>query len=83
MSKTNGSDGGRKPKLKPTTPVEALEILESAIMYCQHAGLAVHAMNHEGALWLALPNVHVETSAGTTRFLPGADVPATEEGNNA
>lgn len=70
MSETKqGAPSARKPKSerrKPSQPQtrrvtpsitapEALQLLESAVSYCQQAGLGVNAANEQGALALFIP----------------------------
>lgn len=58
-------------------PAEALEILTSALQYCQQAGLSVQARNHDGRLVLAIGGARLADDG--RRLLPAADVPAGQE----
>jgi len=52
---------------KPVTLIEALAMLESAVSYCQAAGLTITAANSDSdALCLYIPNAHyIITDNGT------------------
>ncbi len=59
---------------------EALEMLASAINYCQQSGLLVRAGNVDGKLALTIEGAHIDRSGLLARFVAGtmpADVPAT------
>jgi len=63
MKKTKRSVG------EPLTAHEALQILQSAIGYCQQAGLAVQAANSGTDLILTIPGAQyttADTKAGVT-----------------
>lgn len=49
------------------TAPEALQLLESAVSYCQQAGLQVNASNEEGALALFIPRAQYIVSDNGTR----------------
>ena len=49
----NSQVSGKRPTKKtkqPTTPAEAAQLLQSAIAYCNEAGLRVSGFNHENTL---------------------------------
>ena len=56
MKKTKRSVG------EPLTAQEALQILQSAIGYCQQAGLAVQAANSGTGLTLTIPGAYYTTA---------------------
>lgn len=60
----------RPPRKTPTlTPQEALQLLESAVSYCQQAGLQVYATNAIGGLRFYLPHAElIETADGGAAF---------------
>lgn len=61
---------------------EALELLASAINYCQQAGLLVQAGNIDGKLALTVEGAHVDRSGPVVRFVAGisaGNVPAIQE----
>ena len=47
----------KRGTVQPVTPEQALQMLQSAIGYCQVAGLAVQAENSDSGLVLTLPRV--------------------------
>ncbi len=57
----------RKRTQAPVTAQDALMMLESAVSYCQSAGLCVQAANSkDGMLGLFIPNAHyIVTDNGT------------------
>lgn len=69
MSKTKKSTtrGERKKERAPLTKQEALEMLESAIYYCQRAGLSIGGKNESGALVLTIPHAAYILTHGGTR----------------
>lgn len=79
MSKTSRSGNGgkrsgqRRATTAPATPAEALQLLQSAVSYCQQARMAVRAVNRPAGLALLVPEAHskVHDLDGTV-FLPGA-----------
>lgn len=60
-----------KRKMPPITPQEAIEILTSAVSYCQQAGLTVKAGNADGNLALVIEGAHVDNTGLLTRFMVG------------
>ena len=73
---------------KPITPEEAIQLLSSALSYCQQAGLTIRAGNDGNTLHLVLPGVNYDITqtpsgprarftvlahAGTVLALPGSD----------
>jgi|GEM_PF-4658831 len=57
-SKTTKARAPRRMNQSITAP-EALQLLESAVSYCQQAGLPVRAANQaDGALAVFIPNAH-------------------------
>lgn len=72
MSKTKSSvmarTTRRRKQAEPLSPEMALAMLESAIAYCQQAGLKVYAANGDsGTLGLFIPNAHYVLSDDGTR----------------
>jgi hypothetical protein len=71
MSKTNHGTPNvtarRRKQAEPLTPAMALTMLESAVSYCQAAGLHIQAANGDnGTLGLFIPGAHyVLTDNGT------------------
>lgn len=71
MNKTKSSvtarTARRRKQAEPLSPEMALAMLESAISYCQSAGLKVYAANGDnGTLGLFIPNAHyILTDDGT------------------
>ena len=64
MSKTKKNGNGKKSL--PVTAQEAVNILQSAIGYCQQAGIAVQAHNGPEGVTLTLPGVfYTMTNNGT------------------
>lgn len=66
---------------KPITAQEALDILASALSYCQQAGLKVNAGNAEGQLVIAIDGAQMDTERTPARLLvveplPVKDMPA-------
>ncbi len=59
--------GAKRPSPRAITAHEALQLLESAVSYCQQAGLQVGATNGDnGTLAILIPNAHyVLTDSGT------------------
>ena len=55
MSRTKKNGNGKKSL--PVTAQEAVSILQSAIGYCQQAGIAVQAYNWPDGVTLTLPGV--------------------------
>ena len=68
MSKTKKNGSGKQPL--PVTAQEAVSILQSAIGYCQQAGIAVQAHNGLEGVTLTLPGVFY--SVTTERDGPAA-----------
>lgn len=60
-----------KRKTLPITPQEAIEILASAVSYCQQAGLTVKAGNADGNLALVIEGAHVENTGPVTCLVVG------------
>ena len=58
----------RKPNLGPITAPDALQILQSAIAYCQQARITVQAANRDGALVLTLPGCRYVVEDGQAKF---------------
>ncbi len=83
MSKTKRSARRKDPK--PITAQDALTMLESAVSYCQSAGLKVNAANGDnGTLGLFIPGAHYILTDNGTRaaFRLGAvSVSAPDAGN--
>jgi len=48
-----------------------LEILASAVSYCQQSGLTVRAGNVDGKLALVIDGAHVASNGMTTHFVAG------------
>ena len=66
MSRTKKNENGKKAKAQPITAQEAVSILQSAIGYCQQAGIAVQAYNWPDGVTLTLPGVFYRmTNNGT------------------
>ena len=66
-------------KTQTITPQEAIEILASAVSYCQQAGLTVKAGNAEGNLALVIEGAYVDNTGPMTRLAvgdPPAEAPA-------
>lgn len=89
MSKTSRSGNGgkrsgqRRATTAPATPAEALQLLQSAVSYCQQAGLLVRAVNRPAGLALLVPAAHFEVNdRDGAVFLPGA-MPAEQEHDDA
>ena len=60
--------GAKCPKPRAITAQDALAMLESAVSYCQAAGLNVSATNGEsGTLGLFIPGAHYVLSDNGTR----------------
>ncbi len=59
---------GRKARSVPIGKAEALQILESAVMYCKQAGLDVRAGNVGGALALTIGGAAL--AHDPARFVP-------------
>jgi len=90
MSKTNHGTPNvtarvtarRRKQAEPLTPAMALTMLESAVSYCQQAGLQVQAANGDnGTLGLFIPNAHYVLTDNGTRaaFRLGAFYQARDE----
>lgn len=75
MSKTKKNGNGKKSL--PVTAQEAVSILQSAIGYCQQAGIAVQAYNWPDGVTLTLPGVfYTVTNNGTeAQFHIGTPAP--------
>lgn len=54
----------------PLTPVEALDMLHSALWYCQQAGLRVAAGNRAGVLTLQVNGAQYVTTGGGWELVP-------------
>jgi hypothetical protein len=54
---------------KPITAQEALDILASALSYCQQAGLRVNAGNAEGQLVIAIDGARIDAEKEPARLL--------------
>jgi hypothetical protein len=61
MSRTKKNGNGKKSL--PVTAQEAVSILQSAIGYCQQAGIAVQAHNGLDGVTLTLPGVFYTVTA--------------------
>lgn len=59
----------RTRKRKPVTKSEALEILASAVSYCQQSGLKVRYANHDAGLALVVEGATVQVADTGTRFV--------------
>lgn len=57
-----------KPNISPG---EALEILASAVGYCQQAGLTVKAGDVNGKLVIVISDAHVASNEARTQFVAG------------
>ena len=86
MSKTNHGTPNvtarRRKQAEPLTPEMALTMLESAVSYCQAAGLHIQAANGDnGTLGLFIPGAHYVLSDNGTRaaFRLGAFYQARDE----
>ncbi len=53
----------KRGAVQPVTPEQALQMLQSAIGYCQLAGLAVQAANSDAGLLLTVPGVDYALTA--------------------
>jgi hypothetical protein len=58
-------------KTQAITPREAIEILASAVSYCQQAGLTVKAGNADGNLALVIEGAYVDNTGPVTRLVIG------------
>ena len=81
MSKTNHGTPNvtarRRKQAEPLTPAMALTMLESAVSYCQQAGLQVQAANGADTLTLHIPNAYYTlTNNGTSAAFRLRDVAA-------
>lgn len=56
----------RRSGAQPITAEEALQILQSAIGYCQQAGLKVQAANSGTGLTLTIPGAYYTTVENST-----------------
>lgn len=56
---------------EPITTAEALQILQSAIGYCQQAGLVVKAANRKAGLTLTIPGAYYTTVDNKVTFCIG------------
>src|SRR5512143_3678752 len=52
----------KRGAIQPVAPPQALQMLQSAIGYCQMAGLAVQAANSDAGLVLTVPGVAFDVS---------------------
>jgi hypothetical protein len=59
----------KRDELPPLPPNEALSMLQSAIGYCQRAGLRVRYSNGGNHIVLAIEGAQVATQDGVTRFV--------------
>jgi len=77
MSKTNGgASRKRKVPVAAIGPAEALEILKSAVSYCQQAGIPIEAGNVETGIVLVIGQAHIAIDGeGEPDFLPGNPTP--------
>lgn len=69
----------RTRRMTPSiTAPEALQLLESAVSYCQQAGLGVNAANEQGALCLFIPRArYIVTDDGMRAAFVMAEESAT------
>jgi hypothetical protein len=67
----------RRKDKEPLTPEMALTLLESAVSYCQAAGLHIQAANSkDGTLGLFVPGAHyIITDNGTRAFFRLGELP--------
>lgn len=72
----SGTNGRRRGRLKPIDKQTALEILESAIAYCQQAGFLVSAGNVAGksarepeTLTIHIAGARLDKTGRTPRFI--------------
>jgi hypothetical protein len=71
----SGRDQGQ-PDRRPIAPEEALQILFSAVGYCQRAGLKVQAGNAaNGKLVIAVTGAHVAGQGDGLAFVVGESAP--------
>lgn len=61
---------------KPLSPVEALDMLHSALWYCQQAGLKVAAGNRAGVLTLQVNGAEYVTTGSGWELVPIGDLSA-------
>lgn len=59
----------RTRKQKPVTKAEALEILASAVSYCQQSGLKVKYANRDASLVLSVDGATAQVGEAGTRFI--------------
>jgi hypothetical protein len=61
----------RRKEQSPLTPAQALDMLQSALRYCQQAGLEVQCKSEAdmAGLVLYLPTVKAETTPAGLRFV--------------
>jgi hypothetical protein len=59
----------KRDELPPLPPNEALSMLQSAIGYCQRAGLHVLYANGGNSITLTIEGAQVATKDGVTRFI--------------
>ncbi len=87
MNATSNGDAPNKKRvtLTPVTAAEALQLLESAVNYCQQAGLAIRAGNVpnlclsiDGAIMEGDPPRFVLTDSSTDVAIPQVRTPTTE-----
>ena len=68
----------KRRELPALTPGDALEMLASAINYCQHAGLKVRAGNMgNGMLAIVVEGAAVASTDGVTRLVVASTPPQT------
>src|SRR5574341_1917443 len=68
---------------KPVTVQEALQFLQSAIGYCQKAGMTVRAANMPEGLSLVIPDARYIISGNTAQFHFGSKDDLLAQGNGA
>ena len=75
MSRTKKNENGKNSL--PVTAQEAVSILQSAIGYCQQAGITVQAHNGPDGVTLTLPGVFysVTTDGTAAQFHIGTSLP--------
>ncbi len=67
---TMSTNGKGKRSEEPLSPAEALDMLKSALTYCQQAGLKVAAGNRAGVLTLQVNGAEYITTGGGWELVP-------------
>ncbi|MBI3242326.1 MAG: hypothetical protein HYZ49_08545 [Chloroflexi bacterium] len=70
MKSTKQGETGGKRKPTPITPAQALDMLQSALRYCQQSGLSVECKSDDAlaGLVIYLPTAKAETTPAGLRF---------------